>query len=78
MNTQKTFIILHDIRSEHNVGSIFRTADAVGVSKIYLTGYTPAPLDRFEERKIQLQKQLSEQKKIFRGNKEMFLRLLRC
>ncbi len=47
MNTQKTFIILHDIRSEHNVGSIFRTADAVGVSKIYLTGYTPAPLDRF-------------------------------
>jgi tRNA G18 (ribose-2'-O)-methylase SpoU len=31
----------------HNVGSIFRTADAAGVSKIYLCGYTPAPLDRF-------------------------------
>jgi tRNA G18 (ribose-2'-O)-methylase SpoU len=29
------------------VGAIFRTADAAGVSKIYLTGYTPAPLDRF-------------------------------
>jgi tRNA G18 (ribose-2'-O)-methylase SpoU len=29
------------------VGSIFRTADAVGVSKIYLTGYTPAPTDKF-------------------------------
>ena len=40
-------LILQDIRREHNVGSIFRTADAVGVSKIYLTGYTPAPLDRF-------------------------------
>ena len=45
-------LILHNIRSVHNVGSIFRTADAVGVAKIYLTGYTPAPLDRFNrERK---------------------------
>lgn len=44
---QKTVIILHNIRSIHNVGSIFRTADAAGVSKIYLTGYTPAPIDRF-------------------------------
>lgn len=40
-------LILHNIRSTHNVGSIFRTADAAGVSKIYLTGYTPSPLDRF-------------------------------
>lgn len=35
--------ILHNIRSGHNVGAIFRTADAVGVEKIYLTGYTPTP-----------------------------------
>ncbi|MFA6253793.1 MAG: TrmH family RNA methyltransferase [Candidatus Paceibacterota bacterium] len=40
-------IILPDIRSSLNVGSIFRTADAVGVNKIYLTGYTPAPIDKF-------------------------------
>ena len=40
-------LILHNIRSVYNVGSIFRTADAAGVAKIYLTGYTPAPLDRF-------------------------------
>lgn len=44
----KFSIILHDIRSAQNVGAIFRTADAVGVQKIYLTGYTPAPLDRFK------------------------------
>ncbi len=45
-------LILHNIRSVHNVGSIFRTADAAGVSKIFLTGYTPTPLDRFgRERK---------------------------
>ncbi|MFM2357765.1 MAG: hypothetical protein RJA61_502 [Candidatus Parcubacteria bacterium] len=41
------YLILHNIRSTHNVGSIFRTADAAGVSKIYITGYTPTPLDRF-------------------------------
>jgi tRNA G18 (ribose-2'-O)-methylase SpoU len=41
------YLILHDIRSAHNVGAIFRTADAVGATKVFLTGYTPAPLDRF-------------------------------
>lgn len=40
-------IILDNIRSAHNVGSIFRTAEGAGVSKIYLLGYTPAPIDRF-------------------------------
>lgn len=40
-------LILHQVRSMENVGSIFRTADAMGVSRIYLVGYTPAPLDRF-------------------------------
>jgi len=44
----ETSLILHNIRSTHNVGSIFRTADAAGVSKIYLTGYTPTPLDKFK------------------------------
>jgi 23S rRNA (guanosine2251-2'-O)-methyltransferase len=43
----KTVAILHDIRSVINVGAIFRTCDAAGVSKIYLTGITPTPLDRF-------------------------------
>jgi 23S rRNA (guanosine2251-2'-O)-methyltransferase len=41
------FVILEDIRSAHNVGSIFRTADAAGVEKILLTGTTPDPIDRF-------------------------------
>ncbi len=40
-------IILDNIRSIHNVGSIFRTADAVKAEKIYLCGITPAPIDRF-------------------------------
>ena len=37
------YVICHNIRSRHNVGSIFRTADAAGVSKIFLCGITPAP-----------------------------------
>ncbi len=41
-------VVLHDVRSVHNVGSIFRTADAAGVSKITLCGITPTPLDRFK------------------------------
>jgi tRNA G18 (ribose-2'-O)-methylase SpoU len=43
----KRFVILHDVRSSHNVGAIFRTADAAGVSALYLCGYTPTPTDRF-------------------------------
>jgi len=49
-------LILHNIRSVENVGAIFRTADAAGISKIYLTGYTPAPLDRFGRKRADLAK----------------------
>ena len=40
-------LVLHNIRSVYNVGSIFRTADAAGVEKIILSGYTPSPTDHF-------------------------------
>lgn len=35
--------VLDNIRSMHNVGAVFRTSDGVGIEKIYLCGYTPAP-----------------------------------
>jgi len=44
---QENILIIHDIRSVTNVGAMFRTADAAGINKIYLTGFTPTPLDRF-------------------------------
>lgn len=47
MKEKKLILILPDIRSALNVGAIFRTADAVGINKIYLTGYTPTPADKF-------------------------------
>lgn len=40
------FLILHDIRSAHNVGAMFRTADGAGVDEIILSGYTPCPPKR--------------------------------
>ncbi len=36
-------LILPDIRSSHNVGAMFRTADVCGVDQLYLVGYTPVP-----------------------------------
>lgn len=48
---KEKILILDDIRSTQNVGAIFRTADAVGIDKIYLTGYTPAPIDRFGKKR---------------------------
>lgn len=35
--------VLDHLRSAFNVGSLFRTAEGLGVEKIYLTGYTPSP-----------------------------------
>ncbi|MEA2096629.1 MAG: RNA methyltransferase, partial [Candidatus Cloacimonadota bacterium] len=43
------YLILDDLRSAFNVGSIFRTAECFGISHIYLCGYTPTP----ENKKVQ-------------------------
>jgi tRNA G18 (ribose-2'-O)-methylase SpoU len=42
---QNIYLILDNLRSAYNVGAIFRTADAVGVKKIFLCGITPQPTD---------------------------------
>lgn len=34
---------LHNIRSLHNVGAAFRSADAFGISELWISGYTPVP-----------------------------------
>jgi tRNA G18 (ribose-2'-O)-methylase SpoU len=36
-------VVLENIRSMHNVGSVFRTADAILIEAIYITGYTAQP-----------------------------------
>ncbi len=52
----KTVVILDNIRSSHNVGSIFRTADALGIGQVILTGTTPAPIDRFGRQRADIAK----------------------
>src|SRR3989338_7758503 len=44
------YVVLDNVRSAHNVGAIFRTADGAGVAKIFLVGVTPQPIDRFGRR----------------------------
>lgn len=46
-NMPNTYLLLDNIRSVHNVGSIFRTADTVGIKKIFCADTTPTPTDRF-------------------------------
>lgn len=53
---REVIVILDNIRSAHNVGSIFRTSDGAGVSKIILHGYTPSPTDRFGRTRQEIQK----------------------
>ena len=52
----KNIIIAENIRSIYNVGSMFRTADGVGVEKIILVGYTATPVDRFGNKNMRLNK----------------------
>ncbi len=40
---RKKYLLLPDIRSCHNVGAMFRTADAFGFNKLFLVGYTAHP-----------------------------------
>ncbi len=40
-------MVLNNVRSVYNVGSVFRTCDATGISKVFLVGVTPTPMDRF-------------------------------
>lgn len=49
-------VVLADIRSAQNVGAIFRTADAAGVVDVLLSGYTPAPIDRFGRARTDIHK----------------------
>jgi len=39
----KIVLVIHNIRSAHNVGSLLRTADGLGIYKVYITGYSPYP-----------------------------------
>lgn len=54
-------MIAHNIRSTHNVGSIFRTAEGFGVERIILSGYTPYPKLPADSRLPHIADKLTEQ-----------------
>jgi len=54
-------VIAHNIRSTHNVGAIFRTAEGFGISKIILSGYTPYPQTNSDTRLPHVAEKLTKQ-----------------
>jgi len=54
-------LILHNIRSAHNVGSIFRTAEGFGVARIICSGYTPYPAFEGDARLPHLAQKITRQ-----------------
>jgi 23S rRNA (guanosine2251-2'-O)-methyltransferase len=54
-------LIVHDIRSCHNVGSLLRTAEGLGVQHVYLTGYTPYPEAKDDTRLPHLRAKIGRQ-----------------
>ncbi len=43
--SHELYLIVHNIRSAHNVGAMFRTADGAGVARVFVSGYTQAPAE---------------------------------
>jgi tRNA G18 (ribose-2'-O)-methylase SpoU len=54
-------LIAHNLRSTHNVGSLLRTAEGLGVEQVFLTGYTPYPRHEADERLPHLAQKIDQQ-----------------
>jgi 23S rRNA (guanosine2251-2'-O)-methyltransferase len=54
-------LVLHNIRSTHNVGAIFRTAEGFGVRHIVCSGYTPYPMMQNDSRLPHIAQKLNSQ-----------------
>ena len=55
----RIILIVHNVRSAHNVGSILRSADGFGAEEVYLTGYTPYPIASHDSRLPHIAKRTS-------------------
>lgn len=60
MNRQ-IILIAHNLRSCHNVGSLLRTAEGLGVNQVFLTGYTPYPMTEHDNRLPHLARKIDQQ-----------------
>ncbi len=60
-NNQDIILIAHNLRSCHNVGSLLRTAEGLGIAEVYFTGYTPYPRNDGDERMPHLAAKIGHQ-----------------
>ena len=58
---QEIIVIAHNIRSTHNIGSIFRTCEGFGVKRLILSGYSPAPAFNDDPRLPHITRKLTSQ-----------------
>jgi len=58
---RKIVLIVHNVRSTHNVGSLLRTAEGLGIEKVFLTGYTPYPKLEHDDRLPHIAEKLDKQ-----------------
>ena len=54
-------VIAHNIRSTHNIGSIFRTCEGFGVKRIIISGYSPYPVAKSDSRLPHISAKLTAQ-----------------
>jgi len=58
---KEVILVVHNVRSAHNVGSLLRTADGLGIKEVILSGYTPYPYKLNDERLPHLAKRTDAQ-----------------
>lgn len=61
MTQPNIILITHNIRSTHNIGSLFRTAEGCGVEKIIISGYSPYPTQPNDKRLPHISNRLTQQ-----------------
>lgn len=54
-------VIAHDIRSTHNIGSLLRTAEGLGISHVYISGHSPYPSEVNDSRLPHIHQKLTRQ-----------------
>jgi 23S rRNA (guanosine2251-2'-O)-methyltransferase len=58
---RKIVLVIHNVRSAHNVGSLLRTAEGLGAEKVYITGYSPYPEAKADERLPHIRQKITKQ-----------------
>ncbi len=61
MKKRQIVLVVYNVRSCHNVGSLLRSADGLGINQVYLSGYTPYPEAKNDSRLPHLRRRIANQ-----------------